>query len=258
MMRWMFLVTLVVHVILSHPPTPHTPHRGPHPPAPLPSLLPSSLLPPTTFNTIPSYLYEHDVSTLTSNKVDLLSFTKISISDDTMISLLLEIPKLMTGRIIRRSCHQFAWLLVVVVVLLSSSLICCLAPASASDTMAPVNNTAIEIFGYVPEYRFYINLNNTAPFLTDLIAFSVMPNADDDDDDDDDDAHVVLSCCLEKHHFEQIRQARASKTELNGGLSSPLRLWVTLGGAGRCEAFKSIASDSKRRKNLTSSLIALW
>lgn len=57
------------------------------------------------------------------------------------------------------------------------------------------------IAGYLPEYRSYINVNNSAPFLTDLILFSVAP----------DNQGKISSCCLESRHFEQARQARDHK-----------------------------------------------
>ena len=53
------------------------------------------------------------------------------------------------------------------------------------------------------EYRSYINVNNTAAHLTDLIVFSLAPN----------DHGELGPCCLEKHHFAQAREARAYKSE---------------------------------------------
>lgn len=75
-----------------------------------------------------------------------------------------------------------------------------------------------KISGYIPDYRFYINLNNTAPFLTDLILFSVDP---------------FMRCCLHKDQYTIARKARAFKEENEGSLN----LWLSVGGGGRSDGF---------------------
>lgn len=57
--------------------------------------------------------------------------------------------------------------------------------------------------GYLPEYRSYINVNNTAPYLTDLILFSMAP----------DDEGNIGPCCLGQSHFEQAREAQMYKKD---------------------------------------------
>lgn len=59
------------------------------------------------------------------------------------------------------------------------------------------------VAAYLPEYRSYINTNNTAPYLTDLIMFSLAP----------DNEGNLGPCCLEPHHFDQAREARAYKQQ---------------------------------------------
>lgn len=83
---------------------------------------------------------------------------------------------------------------------------------SNGDQQKPKEDSFI-IAGYLPEYRFYININNTVASLTDLILFSLAP-----------DNHGKLSsCCLESQHFEQARQARAYRKE-----QFPGKLWLML------------------------------
>lgn len=62
------------------------------------------------------------------------------------------------------------------------------------------------VAGYLPEYRSYINLNNTVEFLTDVILFSISPNARGG-------GGILGPCCLEPHHYKQAQEARAYKTE---------------------------------------------
>ena len=58
------------------------------------------------------------------------------------------------------------------------------------------------VAGYLPDYRFYINLNAASIFLTDLIIFSIAPNKD---------GSIDNACCLDKHHYEKAREAREYK-----------------------------------------------
>jgi len=51
------------------------------------------------------------------------------------------------------------------------------------------------VAAYLPDYRAYINVNNTAPFLTDLILFSMELSEDGE----------LGPCCSNPHHFEQAR-----------------------------------------------------
>jgi chitinase len=87
------------------------------------------------------------------------------------------------------------------------------------------------IAGYLPDYRFYINVNITAPFLTDLLLFSAEPRPHIEDDDS-----ILSSCCLNPSHYEKARQAVAYKQEQNPD-SPPLKLWLTVGGGGRSQHF---------------------
>lgn len=81
------------------------------------------------------------------------------------------------------------------------------------------------VAGYLPDYRFYIDVDRAAPFLTDLFIFSVDPSQ-----------KGLRECCLQPNHYKAARKAR----QINGGL----RLWVTLGGGGRSQGFAELFMSS--------------
>lgn len=100
--------------------------------------------------------------------------------------------------------------------------------------------------GYLPEYRSYINLNATSIHLTDLILFSVTPEA------------VMSSdgCCLSSDHYDLIRKARSYKMEEKDEV---LRLLVTVGGAGRSNGFANIVGGNAQfQRKFVDELINLW
>ncbi|KAL3805782.1 hypothetical protein HJC23_007743 [Cyclotella cryptica] len=93
------------------------------------------------------------------------------------------------------------------------------------------NDKTFVLAGYLPEYRSYINVNETSIHLTDLMLFSVTPEA------------VMSSdgCCLSSDHYDLIRKARSYKMEENNEV---LRLLVTIGGAGRSNGFANIVGGN--------------
>ena len=100
-------------------------------------------------------------------------------------------------------------------------------------------NYSFAIAAYLPDYRLHhININNTAPFLTDLILFSLEPHPELDDIN-----KMMSSCCLGEGHFAKARQATVAKKEqeqesTTSSGTSPLKLWMTIGGGGgRSEFF---------------------
>jgi hypothetical protein len=102
------------------------------------------------------------------------------------------------------------------------------------------------IGGYLPDYRFYIDLNQTVLNLTDLYLFSVQPTGSNNQLD---------ACCLGAHHYEQIHQARAYKKQ---HAARDLNIWLTIGGAGRSDHFldnlDGLVNDIRtvsRKHNLT-------
>jgi chitinase len=91
------------------------------------------------------------------------------------------------------------------------------------------------VAGYLPDYRFYIDLNSTVLGLTDLILFSV---------------DVDFNCCLQDDHFRMVTEAKVHRSQLLPH-KPELKVWLTVGGAGRSNGFLSMfANDSRRRSFL--------
>ena len=123
------------------------------------------------------------------------------------------------------------------------------------------NDKDFVIAGYLPDYRSYINLNASSPYLTDVMLFSVVPHSKR--------SGMIGGCCLDDHHYQQAREARSyresavqslSEEEESTSTSSPLRIWVTVGGGGpdRSGPFAKTASDPTKRKRFIGALKRLW
>ncbi len=93
--------------------------------------------------------------------------------------------------------------------------------------------------------------------LTDLILFSLQPHS----------RGFLGGCCLQEDHYDLVRKFRRSIASSihrvdhdgnNGSNPNELRVWVTLGGGGRTEAFPEICADEKRRKRLIDAVMKLW
>lgn len=101
--------------------------------------------------------------------------------------------------------------------------------------------------GYFPDYRAYIDIGTSTPHMTDLILFSIQPNLDGSVDGS-------KVCCLSGEHYETSRMAkkrpRANRRSMN--------VLVSVGGAGRSDAFASISSNEGRRGTFIRNLKALW
>eukprot|EP00980_Cylindrotheca_fusiformis_P013211 scaffold3359_cov123-Cylindrotheca_fusiformis.AAC.15 len=110
---------------------------------------------------------------------------------------------------------------------------CSLRSCTATKT------AGLGIAAYLPDYRAGYNVNASAPHLTDLILFSIQPHS----------RGMIGGCCLQSHHFQLGRNAREHNPEL--------RVWVTIGGAGRAEAIPAITADAGRRKTLIDSVSRL-
>jgi len=98
--------------------------------------------------------------------------------------------------------------------------------------------------GYLPDYRAYIDLN--ALHLTDVVLFSVQPEPDGKVSGSD-------ICCLGDDHYGKARSAQDASVDRH----QELRIFASIGGAGRSQHFASIASDPERRKSLIVNLIQL-
>jgi chitinase len=129
---------------------------------------------------------------------------------------------------------------------LSSMFVLLLLTVSSCNVFARADNDLV-IAGYLPEYRTYINVNNTAPYLTDLILFSIEPNG----------ATGRLmggQCCLDASHYKLAREARAHRNHFE---PTAMKLWVSVGGAGRSSGFLSIAKSPSSRRTFIQDAIAL-
>jgi len=113
------------------------------------------------------------------------------------------------------------------------------ATAEPERSEAGDENRTFRIAGYLPDYRFdAVDLNATAPFLTDLLLFSASPSPHLGKGDS-----MLSFCCLGRDRFAAARRARARKTEVaaeddaNDSDHSRLQLWLTVGGGGRSDHF---------------------
>ena len=112
---------------------------------------------------------------------------------------------------------------------------------TTSIAVAEEVNKDFIIGGYLPDYRSYINVNTSAIHLTDLMIFSLTPEAILQYKT----SSVGGACCLSSHHFDQARKAKAYKQqEING--HPDLRLLLTVGGGGRSNGFDNIVSGSSQ------------
>lgn len=92
--------------------------------------------------------------------------------------------------------------------------------------------------------------------LTDILLFSLQPHS----------RGFLGGCCLNEEHFRLARAARDSPPPLNHQqheqqktttTTKKIDLWITLGGAGRTDAFAEICLDEKRTQRLIESVIKL-
>lgn len=104
------------------------------------------------------------------------------------------------------------------------------------------------VAGYLPDYRSYVNVNNTATLLTDLILFSIEPNGVSDAN------RLEGQCCLGESHYKLAREARKHRSHF---IRTPLKLWVSIGGAGRSSGFKNLVSSESKQVSFVRNLVGL-
>jgi GH18 family chitinase len=94
------------------------------------------------------------------------------------------------------------------------------------------------------------DLSSKALLLTDLYLFSIGP---------DEQGNLVLPDEY-KSIFETARQVRKWKTTQQIKEEQPpqLRLWITIGGGAKSEAFGKVTSSRETRQNLIQSVKKLW
>jgi hypothetical protein len=87
--------------------------------------------------------------------------------------------------------------------------------------------STFRIAGYLPDYRFGIDLNQTALLVDDLYLFSLSPQPQLGD-------MIFAVCCLNEDHFEKAKQA-VSYAHTTAG--KDVKVWVTIGGGGRSNGY---------------------
>lgn len=112
------------------------------------------------------------------------------------------------------------------------------------------SNADFVVAGYLPDYRAYINVNNTATLLTDLILFSIDPKVGSSGVVNLD----VGQCCLDQSHYRLAREARKHRDHFH---ATPLKLWVSIGGAGRSSGFKEIVETKSNQLSFIRKAIEL-
>ena len=109
------------------------------------------------------------------------------------------------------------------------------------------------VAGYLPDYRSYINMNVTSLHLTDVMLFSLTPEAVTRYSE----SSSAAGCCLSEKHYALLREARSYK--LLEQSKSRLRLLITIGGGGRSDGFGSIVTgSSSTKRHFLEELTKLW
>lgn len=117
----------------------------------------------------------------------------------------------------------------------------CLVLLCLRSCLAQQNDKSdLGLGAYLPDYRMTYNVNASANHLTDLILFSIQP----------DQQGMINGCCLQKDHYNVASGARDHNNDL--------KIWVSIGGAGRSTGIPSITSDPVRRKRLIDESFRLW
>jgi len=143
----------------------------------------------------------------------------------------------------------------IVIFLLFSYFFCsCIVDVIADDD----TNTDFALAGYLPDYRLraYLDqqlnakkkttLNTTDTPMTDLILFSLQPHA-----------RGFFGCCLQDDHYELVQEFVDNTRNSPFSTSSSIRVWVTVGGGGRTEAFPEICASAKLRQRVIGSIMNL-
>ena len=116
----------------------------------------------------------------------------------------------------------------------------CIAWCGTSAKWALAENDNLAVAGYLPDYRFYIDLNQTALFLDDLYLFSVQLDPARGE-------NMLKGCCLDKDHLQKTKQANSYKLQVAG---RQLTQWLTIGGGGRSDGFQALSSKEKYQQFL--------
>jgi hypothetical protein len=143
------------------------------------------------------------------------------------------------------------------------------------------------IAGYLPDYRDYVDVNESAVLLTDVMLFSLTPES------------IFLrypsssgggmtgggaegtgggGCCLSSRHYDKIRKARSHGREQrrrrrrrrtttvdddddddDDDDGEGIRILVTIGGGGRSEGFRDVVSGTRQfQRRFIGGMVQLW
>jgi hypothetical protein len=142
------------------------------------------------------------------------------------------------------------------------------------------------IAGYLPDYRDYVDVNESAVLLTDVMLFSLTPES------------IFLrypsssgggmtgggaggtggtgggGCCLSSRHYDKIRKARSHGREQrrrrrrrrtntvdddDDDDDEGIRILVTIGGGGRSEGFRDVVSGTRQfQRRFIGGMVQLW
>jgi hypothetical protein len=146
--------------------------------------------------------------------------------------------------------HKTIYLLGWIAVLVAAALVT--TTASLDDDDDTTTTTTLSLAAYLPDYRVHAFVeqqqlvSSTASpdhlLLTDLILFSLQPHP----------KGFLGGCCLQQDHYDRVAKWHRAQ------MPSSVTLWITIGGAGRGDAFSEIFKDSRLRSRLIQSAIKLW
>jgi chitinase len=108
----------------------------------------------------------------------------------------------------------------------------------------------IVVGAYLPDYRSYLDVNRTAEMLTDLILFSIAPM------NMDTTTALTNACCLDSTHYQLAHDAKNHRKEMYSKKNA-LKIWVSIGGAGRSSGFQSILGTKSKQSGFISRMIGL-
>ena len=88
--------------------------------------------------------------------------------------------------------------------------------------------SSFRIAGYLPDYRFGMDLNQTALLIDDIYLFSLAPQAQLGE-------MMFAVCCLNEEHYTKAKQALAYAQ--TNAKDKDVKVWLTVGGGGRSNSF---------------------
>ena len=100
------------------------------------------------------------------------------------------------------------------------------------------------VAGYLPDYCTHVNITSASQYLTDLILFSIQPTPKGE----------LNQCCLKPHQIKAAQTAAAASSNNNNATNT--RIWVTIGGMQRSQAFPQLLLERQHRLTFLENLLA--